>query len=162
MIKRLSPEKLRDINTTRNRSKFSPGLKPYVCDPRCTSGRPATWACIIWCGKSLTTLSTKRWPVTRMRLTSLCTRMIRSRWSTTAVASPSTCTLRKSALLRKLCSPFYTPAENSTATLTKFPAVSTESAFPLSTLSQTGSNWKSRAMALFGNSPTKKASPPRS
>src|SRR5256885_387580 len=51
------------------------------------------------------------------------------------------------------------PAENSTATPTKFPAVSTASASPSSTHSPIGSNSKFSATAPFGNRPTKKASP---
>jgi len=73
-----------------------------------------------------------------------------SPWWTTAAASPWTCMRRRNAPQPKLCSRCCTPAENSTATHTRFPVSPRRGRLCRQTLSPTGWSWRFRVMARCG------------
>ena len=55
-------------STAPSRSPSSRGWRRSASGPACTSGRPANAVCTTWCGRSSTTPSTRRWPVTATRI----------------------------------------------------------------------------------------------
>ena len=75
-------------STAPSRSPFSRVWRRSASGPVCTSARPASGVCTTWCGRSWTTRSTRRWPVTATPSTWCCSPTAASGSSTTAVAFP--------------------------------------------------------------------------